>query len=63
LIGGHAADSGARADQSGLEMMLSRLSEVELEHCLRAERQVIVRYLTVNSLIASSNAILLLNST
>jgi hypothetical protein len=31
LIGGLAADSGARADQSGLEMMLSRLSEVELE--------------------------------
>jgi hypothetical protein len=36
LIGGHAADSGARADQSGLEMMLSRLSEVELEQVMKS---------------------------
>ena len=36
LIGGNAADSGTRAGQSGLEMMLSRLSEVELEQVMKS---------------------------
>ncbi len=36
LSGGPAAECGERAFQSSMEMMLSRLSEEELEHALRA---------------------------